>query len=673
MTGEPTSATLPSQTGLSGLCQAITEHAPLPMATVEGATHIVRYANPAFCRLMGASKEQLIGQRLPDMLPEKDECLLLLDRVFRTGQPESHTEQEHTKTDPVFWSYTGWPLETDERFVGVMIQVTETAQIHGATVAMNEALLLGSLRQHELTEAAERLNVQLQVEIAARQKTAQELSEKARLIDLSNDAIIVQDLDGKIRLWNKGAEKLFGWTFSEVVGNELHTFLQTKFPKPKEEIMVQLRREGRFNGEVVQTVSDGRQVRSLCGWVLDPDTASIFTSYTDITERRKAEDELRRSDERYRNLFDSMDEGFCILEMLFDASGKADDYRFVEVNPSFEKQSRITGATGKRMREIALNHEAYWFEIFGAVAQTGQAVRFVNEAKSLNSWFDVYAFRIGDGESRKVAVLFRNITERMVSEESLRVAHEQLADRAGHLENAVTERTAELTASNEQLEAVVYSIAHDLRAPLRAMQGFSSLLLEEEGAALSDTGRDYARRIGRSAQFMDALLLDLLVFSRISQQRLEFPVVHLESILRTEVSRLEKEMLQAGADIEISGPCPPVLAHEPTLRQVVYNLVSNSLKFVRPGARPKIRLSAEARDGFVRVWVEDNGIGIEPAYQDEVFRLFTRLQGDDFPGTGIGLAIVEKGIKRMGGRVGVESAPNMGSRFWFDLIPAPVV
>jgi adenine phosphoribosyltransferase len=168
------------------------------------------------------------------------------------------------------------------------------------TVAVNEALVLGSLRQHELREAAERLNAQLQVEIATRQILDRKLGEKARLLDLSNDAIIVRDLEDRITLWNKGAERLYGWTAEEVMGRDLHSVLETEFPKPKEEIVAQLYRDGHFAGEVVQRARGGRRIASLCRWVLDQDTESILTSYTDTTERRAAAEALQASEARFR-------------------------------------------------------------------------------------------------------------------------------------------------------------------------------------------------------------------------------------------------------------------------------------------------------------------------------------------------------------------------------------
>jgi len=231
----------------------------------------------------------------------------------------------------------------------------------------------------------------------------------------------------------------------------------------------------------------------------------------------------------------------------------------------------------------------------------------------------------------------------------------------------VTERTSELTTMNNQLEAFVYSIAHDLRAPLRSMQGFSMMLVQEAGDTLTQTAKDYADRINKSAQFMDALLTDLLAFSRISQQSVKLVSVNLKTVVESVLSRLEKDIQDKNACIENSGPWQNVLAHESTLAQILFNLISNALKFVRPGVAPTVRLRTEEKPEFIRFWVEDNGPGIGADYQGQIFRLFTRLNGEKYSGTGIGLAIVQKGIERMGGKVGVESFVGLGSRFWFEL------
>jgi len=136
------------------------------------------------------------------------------------------------------------------------------------------------------------------------------------------------------------------------------------------------------------------------------------------------------------------------------------------------------------------------------------------------------------------------------------------------------------------------------------------------------------------------------------------------------LSRLQKDIQEKNARVENQGPWSDVLAHERTLAQVLFNLTSNALKFVVPGVPPVVRLRAEDRGEFLRLWVEDNGPGIAPEYQDQIFRLFARLNGEKYPGTGLGLTIVQKGVERMGGRVGVDSAPGQGSRFWFELLKA---
>ncbi len=267
--------------------------------------------------------------------------------------------------------------------------------------------------------------------------------------------------------------------------------------------------------------------------------------------------------------------------------------------------------------------------------------------------------------------LLTEISERKQAEEALRLAKAELTDRAGQLEGLVAQRTSDLAASNQQLEAFVYSIAHDLRAPLRIMQGFSTMLVEEAGATLNETAKDCATRIDKSAKFMDALLLDLLAFSRVSQQQVELTSVYLKKVVESVLLRLQPDILEKNARMEIIGTWPSVLAHEPTLAQVLFNLASNGLKFVSPGAPPHVRFRVEKKAGFARVWVEDNGPGIAHNHQGEIFRLFTRLEGEKYGGTGLGLAIVQKGLERMGGRVGVISAPGEGSRFWFELRYSP--
>lgn len=230
------------------------------------------------------------------------------------------------------------------------------------------------------------------------------------------------------------------------------------------------------------------------------------------------------------------------------------------------------------------------------------------------------------------------------------------------------QRVSKLTEINQELEAFTYSVSHDLRAPLRAMQGFSQFLLEEYADKLDACGADYTRRIATAAHHMDILIQDLLEYSRLSRMELPLARIDLNHMMDEVIKHLVIETQSRNAVIEIDRPLPVVAAHASTLLQVISNLITNGIKFVEKGTQPKIYIHAEKHDQMVRLWVEDNGIGIAPDHQDRIFRIFERLHRiETYPGTGIGLAIVRKGIERMGGRSGLKSALGRGSQFWIEL------
>lgn len=245
--------------------------------------------------------------------------------------------------------------------------------------------------------------------------------------------------------------------------------------------------------------------------------------------------------------------------------------------------------------------------------------------------------------------------------EKLRVLNQEL-------EGRVRARTAALLESKDQMEAFTYTMAHDLRAPLRAMQGFSQALRDDYQAVLDETARDYLTRVMSSAQKMDSLIQDLLAYSQLSRSDLSFSTVPLQDVVERVLATQDEAVRKTGAEVEKAVPPLAVRAHGATLEHAISNLVGNALKFVRPGDRPRLRIAVAERDQFVRLTVADNGIGVAPEHQDRIFRVFERLHSErEYSGTGIGLAIVKKGIERMGGRVGVESAPGRGSSFWIEL------
>lgn len=375
------------------------------------------------------------------------------------------------------------------------------------------------------------------------------------------------------------------------------------------------------------------------------------------------------SELRYRRLFEAARDGILIVD--------PESRRIVDVNPFMVEFLGYDRAEfiDKELFEIGLlKDEAASQAAFRELRANGY-IRYDNlplrtkDGRSVDVEFVSNLYHEGDQEIIQCNI--RDITARRKAEDALNDAKQKRSRHTAELESIVGIRTAELRLSNAQLETFVYSIAHDLRAPLRTMQGFAQLLVQEHSANLNQTGRDYATFIDTAAQTMDRLLADLLAFSQISQQKIELAPVALEAAVSGALAGCKSEIQESGAQIECPAPWPVVMAHEATLRQVLVNLISNAVKFVASNT-PRVRLRAEDRPGgFVRVWVEDNGIGVPSAFQERIFQVFQRLHTTEYAGTGIGLAIVQKGVERMGGRVGLESAPRTGSKFWIELARAP--
>jgi signal transduction histidine kinase len=373
-----------------------------------------------------------------------------------------------------------------------------------------------------------------------------------------------------------------------------------------------------------------------------------------------------------------MDEGFCIIEMIFDENQKPIDYRFLEINPAFGNQSGLKDARGKRILELDPHIEQHWLDIYGKIALTGEPSRFENSATALNWWFEVYAFRVEPVEAHRVGVVFNNITDRKRQEEKL--------------EKMVAERTAALRETVGELEAFSYSIAHDMRAPLRGMRGFAELLTTEHASRLDPEALDYLRRISTSAHRMDALIQDVLNYSKIIKAQVIIEPQDLDRLTR-EIVESYPQWQSSKAEIKIRGILPRVLGNQAFLTQCISNLLSNAVKFVAPGVVPRVCIWAEEvptpsishaghNDGaislehptrrppvsLVRLFFEDNGIGIAPEKHARIFRMFERIHpAAEYEGTGIGLTIACRAAERMGGSIGFESKLGHGSRFWIQL------
>jgi PAS domain S-box-containing protein len=380
-------------------------------------------------------------------------------------------------------------------------------------------------------------------------------------------------------------------------------------------------------------------------------------------ERARAEAALRESEERYRSLFESIDQGYCVVEVLVDEHDAPVDYRFVQINPAFSAHTGLPQeAVGKTALELVPDLEAFWVNTYGRVALTGEAVRFENQSVPMQRWFDVYALRLGNPAARRVGILFTDITKRKTTERELREFNEDL-------ERLVAERTQELASLNADLERsnldlmqFAYVASHDLKEPLRKIQMFGSLLERELQDHLTDRARQHLGVVTSSTARMQLLIEDVLDLSRLSQRDLPHERLDLNAIVANIIGDLDVLIQEKGARIEV-GTLPQLSAVPGQMHQLFQNLISNGLKF-NESSVPVVQVEAEpAPPGYVTLVVRDNGIGFAPEFREKMFGMFQRLNGRQYAGTGIGLTICRKIVENHRGILDADSTPGQGSTF----------
>lgn len=506
--------------------------------------------------------------------------------------------------------------------------------------------------------------------VILRDVTGQKIAEKAQralasIVTLSHDAIIGKNLDGIVTNWNPGAEEIYGYTAAEMIGRSIHTLIPRDRADDFASIMRAIKNgENLRHYESVRVKKDGQPIHvSLSISPVRDDSGNIVGASTiarDITERKQAEELLRESEEKYRTLFDSMVEGFSVIEMIFDENEKPVDFTFLEISPSFEAQTGIKNALGKTMRELAPGTEQRWFDFYGNVALTGEPGHVENEAREQSRWYDVYASRIGEPGQRRVAVIFADITARKQAETALRNLNNALEQR-------VHERTAELESANKELEAFTYSVSHDLRAPLRHISGFSKILVEEFGSSLPAEAHHHLDRIQQGTRRMGQLVDDLLNLARVGRRDVALHATGLNSLVEEVITNLKLDVGNREVEWRV-GVLPFIDCDAALMKQVFENLLANALKFTRPRPRALIEVGQEEKDGHTVVYIRDNGVGFSMKYADKLFGVFQRLhRPEDFEGTGVGLATVQRIIQKHGGQIWAEAELDKGATFYFTM------
>ena len=393
----------------------------------------------------------------------------------------------------------------------------------------------------------------------------------------------------------------------------------------------------------------------------------------DITKRIRTFEALHQAVERYQQqvrLFDGIASTTPDFVYVFDRQGR---FRYANRRLLEVWGMELPDIIGKTCRELGYeqwHHDLHMREI-AQVIETKKRIKGEVPFKApLTGIFGIYEYIFTpvlgpDGEVEFIAGTTRDVTERKNAEQALREAQAKLQEYANNLEATVQQRTTELQKTVNELEHFSYSITHDMRAPLRAMHSFASLLVTDFSQDLPTAAQDFLKRIAISADRMDHLIIDALDYSKAMREELNLIPVDPEKLLRGMIASYPAFQPPA-ANIEIQGPLPVVLANHAGLTQCFSNLLNNAVKFVAPRQKPRVRVRAETQDSTVRLWFEDNGIGIPPEMHERIFGMFQRLSRD-YEGTGIGLALVRKVMDRMGGKVGVESESGGGSRFWLEL------
>jgi PAS domain S-box-containing protein len=504
-------------------------------------------------------------------------------------------------------------------------------------------------------------------DITEYKQAEQELQLRAELLDLAHDAVIVREPGhNRVRFWNRGAEAIYGYGRAEAVGCVTHDLLATVFPESAEAVGDALAREGRWNGELRHTRKDGKVIivssRQSLQRGEDGRPIAIIELNSDITERKQAEEELAETTgllERTQQIsktggweYDLATGKLTWTDEVYRIYGSERRYGPVELEraiSAFDPESAPIIAAA--LERLVADGEPSDLEV-QLIRADGRRiwVRVVGEAV------------IESGRVVRVRGIIADVSDRRLVEEEIRTLNAELEQR-------VAARTADLERVNRELESFAYSVSHDLRAPLRAVNGFSQVLLDDYGDKVGEDGRHYLERVRAGAARMGELIDAVLQLSRLSRRRLVRVPVDLSAL----ASEIVAELQRADPDRPVAVEIQDGLRAEADLglvRCVLQNLLDNAYKFTSGTEHPRVRLGAVEENGVPVYIVADNGAGFDMAHAKGLFRPFHRLHGEsEFPGEGIGLATVVQAVHRHGGAAWAHGAVNVGATFYFSLTP----
>jgi PAS domain S-box-containing protein len=466
--------------------------------------------------------------------------------------------------------------------------------------------------------------------------------------------------------WNAACERIFGYTREEAIGRHAKDLI---LPPEVHELV-----DGIYHSLMNQTggqhsinenvTKDGRII--ICEWFnttlinKDGQAIGVASVCRDITEKKQAEEALREKQNQLLEAQHIAHIGNWWHDLVTGEIYWSDEFfRIIGLEP----QKPTTELA------VAITHPDDWHIVQRAMDEAAAGkVEHEHEFRIIrpdggicwihNRWVGTYDEA---GKEIKRVGTHQDITERKQAEEKLQEYRE-------HLEELVAARTAQLEAKTRELETFAYSVSHDLKAPLRGIDGYSRLLLEDHTAQLDDEGRTFLHIIRSAANQMDELINDLLDYSRLERRSMHTMAIDLPGLVEAVIAEFAADIEQRGVDLGVDVSCQTVTAEAEGLAQALRNVVSNALKFTRDVPLPQIEIGGRETEKACILWVRDNGTGFDMQYHDRIFEIFQRLyRSEDYPGTGVGLAIVRKAMQRMGGRVWAESAPGQGATFYLEI------
>jgi PAS domain S-box-containing protein len=501
------------------------------------------------------------------------------------------------------------------------------------------------------------------LEAKRHQAALQESERRFRtLVQNSSDVITVVDAEGTISYVSPAVERVTGYRPEELVGKSVFDHVRPddleQGRRTFAEVWSQPGVHPPFEFRVPHKDGSWRHSEFLLNNLLDdPSVGGVVINQRDITERKEAEEALSRSEERYRAVVEQSAEGLYLVDGV--------TRRILETNPALQN---MLGYTADELRGMGL-HEIVAHareDVEANVERTlNEGTRFIRERGYRRKdgsvvEVEIAASAIDYGQKRVICAAIRDITGRKQAERAIRRFNEELEDR-------VRRRTAQLRASNEELQALSSSVSHDLRAPLRAMTGFSRILLEDYGERLDEAGQDYLRRVQEAGERMSMMIDDLLDLSRLMRREMRLEEVDLSALARDVAEHLRRVDPQRRARFAVAEGIS-VSGDAELLRVVVENLLENAWKFTSKKTEALIEFGAVGEGGGPVYYVRDNGVGFDEAYADKLLAPFQRLHGEgEFEGTGLGLSTVARIVRRHGGSLWAEGEVGRGATFFFTL------